>query len=160
MHCPGSLCAGLIVRSALTVTQAVGKESVPSTAKQRAMAELHGRLAALQRQRCQLHRELQELLHDLCGGAAALAPAAGVGAVSGAMDAFCSPRRRLAPLAPALLAARVAALGRLQDELLVACQTLAVDFDAAQQPLGAPLWPSADRKCSCLCFWMTALVSY
>ena len=126
--------------SDLSAAQAAGKASAPSTAEQRAAAELHGRLAALQRQRCQLHRELQELLADLCGGAAAPAPVA-----SGAMDAFCSPRRRLAPLAPALLAARVAALGRLQDALLAACQALAMDFDAAQQhPPGVP--PRREQK--------------
>lgn len=122
----------------MSAAQAAGKASAPSTAEQRAAAELHGRLAALQRQRCQLRRELQELLADLCGGAAAPAPVESARAGSGALDAFCSPRRRLAPLAPSLLAARVAALGRLQDELLAACQALAADFDAAQQPPGAP----------------------
>ncbi|KAK9844041.1 hypothetical protein WJX81_002725 [Elliptochloris bilobata] len=48
----------------------------------------------------------------------------------------------LAPLAPALLAARVRALGSLQHELMVACRALAAELGGAHQASGCE-WEAA-----------------
>lgn len=111
---------------------------------------MHAHLASLQRQRCQLHRELQELCHELpAASPAAPEPLAGA-AVGIAADVFRSPRRRLAP-PPPRLAARVAALDSLQSELMVACDAFATEMDAANVPAGTHL---------CLESWAGVLQSH
>lgn len=123
---------------ALTVSvreQSAAKEGQSCAHEHQGVREMHVHLASLQRQRCQLHRELQELCHEL-PAASSVAPELPAGAaVEIAADVFRSPRRRLAP-PPPRLAARVAALESLQSELMAACDAFAIEMDAAHVPAG------------------------